>query len=791
MNVMDTLDSNKVDRAEAGPSVRVEGRSVRDIVSAVRRAREQGQKGEAADLLMAGLKRFPALMEQNYRSVYFELGLLLYQLGRMEEAETWARKGVEKQARSSALSNLLGVVLKQLGRYDEALRYLKDAAALDPKNVSPAVNCGNIYIQLNNASAAAEAFARAVAIEPNVAGHRRQLGTAYLIAGEFQRAYDEFEHALRLEPNDARTSTQRAVCLAEMGKTAESDAAFAQLIERFGPVRDLIETHLSTLRRHGRRTEALALLNSLIEAQPKEAWLHHQLARTFGGVDRRSGNKAYEQALALDPTNPDIIMDLAASLDRTRGADEPDNITAASRLAKQRVELGGNLKRHAKELRDILGRVGDYEMVAKMGSFAELGAHWAAIGKEAGLHNLMNAVSTPEQRRQLVDFHRAWGRGIQAVAAKTPIRLPAPAVGRTKIRVGLMSSDLRNHPVGYYVTPIIDRLDRTRFEIFCYSWNEGGTDRVQEHIAARVDGFRLRPDISDRDAAQLIADDGLDMLLELGGSTYMNKIRVMAWRPAPRSASWLGYPHSCGLETIDRIVTDPYTTPADPALLIEKPLQLARTWVAFESLRNPPPEIDPVTPQERNGFVTFGTMNNPWKYSPDLIATWAEAMRGVPDSRFLFVRPEGAVPPFRENMERRFASHGIAPERIMYVAVRGAHLQHYNAIDVALDTFPHTGGTTTCETIWMGVPVIALVGEALFERMSFSNLSNAGLADLCAFTKEDFVKKAVDMAGATAWRTEFRRTARERIRAHPLGQPEEFARDFQDALLRWMDEPLP
>src|SRR5262249_13817187 len=226
-------------------------------------------------------------------------------------------------------------------------------------------------------------------------------------------------------------------------------------------------------------------------------------------------------------------------------------------------------------------------------------------------------------------------------------------------------------------------------------------------------------------------------------------------------------------------------------LLIERPLELPRSWVAFEELRVPPPEIDPVTPEERNGYVTFGTMNNPWKYSHDVISTWAAVMRGVPGSQFLFVRPEGAVPPFRENIERHFEQNGIDPQRIKYVAVRGAHLPHYNEIDVALDTFPHTGGTTTCETLWMGVPVVRWVGEAFFERMSYTNLMNAGLEELCTFSRAEFVSRAIKIAGEAAWRAELKRTARERIRSHPLGQPEAHARDFQDALLGWMDEPRP
>lgn len=165
-------------------------------------------------------------------------------------------------------------------------------------------------------------------------------------------------------------------------------------------------------------------------------------------------------------------------------------------------------------------------------------------------------------------------------------------------------------------------------------------------------------------------------------------------------------------------------------------------------------------------------------------------LRQVPDSRFLFVRPEGAVASFRHNIEAQFARHGIAAERIEYVPVRGNHLQYYNAIDVALDTFPQTGGTTTCETLWMGVPVAALLGEAFFERLSYSNLNNAGLGAHCASSPAQYVAIAVALAAATDWRREFRSKARDWLRAHPLGRPDDFVRDFEQAVQSWMDEAV-
>ena len=161
--------------------------------------------------------------------------------------------------------------------------------------------------------------------------------------------------------------------------------------------------------------------------------------------------------------------------------------------------------------------------------------------------------------------------------------------------------------------------------------------------------FRLAPGVSPREAAQIIADDDLDIVFELGGTTAMNKLEAMAWKPAPLQVSWLGYPHSSGLTTIDGILVDPYLKPQDPALLIEKPFELPHSWVTLGPLSfRSGLRIEQSLPEERNHRFTFGTMNNPYKYTPEMLATWADIVSRVEGSRFLFVRPEGGTPAFRE-----------------------------------------------------------------------------------------------------------------------------------------------
>jgi predicted O-linked N-acetylglucosamine transferase (SPINDLY family) len=177
-------------------------------------------------------------------------------------------------------------------------------------------------------------------------------------------------------------------------------------------------------------------------------------------------------------------------------------------------------------------------------------------------------------------------------------------------------------------------------------------------------------------------------------------------------------------------------------------------------------------------------MNNPYKYSPEAFELWARVLQSVPGSRFLFVRPEAGVPAFRNSVERAFSRNGIAADRLAYVPVRGVHMQHYNDIDIALDTLPQTGGTTTCECLWMGVPTVSLVGPAFYERLSYSNLANAGLGDLAVDTHDAYVAAAVGLVADRERRRALRQELRETIRRSPLGDTRRWVADFEALTLR-------
>jgi predicted O-linked N-acetylglucosamine transferase (SPINDLY family) len=347
-----------------------------------------------------------------------------------------------------------------------------------------------------------------------------------------------------------------------------------------------------------------------------------------------------------------------------------------------------------------------------------------------------------------------------------------------------MSSDLRQHPVGYFALPLFDHVDDERFEVFVYSYYTGKEDSAQRHITERVSGYRWWPDISIPQAAERIAEDQLDMLIELGGSTHMNKLEVMAYKPAPLQASWLGYPHSAGLETIDYLVCDPITVPPNPDLLIEKPLLMPKSWIALGARFFSNTVEIKEAPELRNGFITYGTANNPHKYTREVLRTWAKVVAATPNSKFAFIRPEGSGESFRANITRQFEAEGVSADRVIFHPIRGAHLPFYNEVDITLDPFPLTGGTTTAETLWMGVPLVSLIGPAFYERLSASIMTNSGIGDLAVNSLDDYLAAALKLAGDRERRLELRGSLRDRMRNGPLGQTDQFASDFYDMIYR-------
>ncbi|MET0274620.1 MAG: tetratricopeptide repeat protein, partial [Phenylobacterium sp.] len=644
-------------------------------------ALKAGQPTDAIDHLIAAVTENPAQSVQVYRALLVQL----YRAQRHEEGETWAAVAVKHHPRDFDLWNTRGVMLRQLRRYPQALAALDQASKISPKHVAAQVNRGNVYLDMDDGVRAEAVFSKLVRLEPRNADYQRQLGRALVKQpGRRDAAMVRFRQAVNLKKDHVDAWLDLIGVLNEEHRLGESDeVAVRALAANPGNAR-LLESRAIILRRSGKLRPAEAYLLDLLPQHPDAAWLHYQLGSVISDWDRDRGNVHMRRAVELDPDKIDFQMALIESLERTRTGDEGVNIEESYQLARRTLaHVKTFTASHAKVIHEVFIRVCAFEDMAQVGDFTSLGRLWAEAGKHTALLKQLARVKNDEDRFELLEQHRIWGRLAEARAAEHPIKRPPARPPGGKIRLGFMSSDLRRHPVGYFALPLFDHLDSDRFEVFVYSYYQGQEDPLQAHIAGKVSAYRWWSDISAREAAQAIADDQLDLLIELGGSTHMNKLEVMGYRPAPRQASWLGYPHSAGLSTIDYLIVDPLLNPPRPEFMIEAPMVMPSTWLALGKLAFPEHHvIEPTPPHARNGFITYGTANNSYKYTAETLSTWARIVAATPDSHFMFVRPEGTSMTFRTNVLAYFAQAGVSEDRVEFVSVRGMHMAHYNGIDI-------------------------------------------------------------------------------------------------------------
>ena len=750
-------------------------------LAAAEAALKAGQGEVAIDHLAAVIEADPQQSAQVYRALLVQC----YHAGRMEEGARWGELGIERYPRDVDMLNVLGVVYRRLGRYPRALETFDQALKVAPANAAVQQNRGNVLLDLDDGVRGEAAFSKLARQDPRNPEYQRQLGRALAMQGKRAAALTRLRQAVAIKKDLVEPWLDMIGLENEEQNTAEAEALIERALAALPDHPRLLEARAIVMRRAQQMRAAEAYLLELLPRFGDSAWLQYQLGCTIADYDRDRGNTHLRKAFELDPSKMDHLMALIESIERTRTGDEGANIEEAYQLTLQALERNPTSPGYMKILFEVLVRVCAFDDFDRVGDFATRGRAWASSGRHTALLKQLAHVKGMEDRYELLEQHRLWARTAEAQAAKAPIKRPPPRPPGGKIRLGFMSSDLRQHPVGYFALPLFEHPD-DRFEVFCYSFFQGNhADKMQEMFASQCKEYRWRPDINALDAAQMIADDQLDILFELGGSTHMNKLEVMAYKPAPKQASWLGYPHSAGLKAIDYLLCDPYNTPPRRDLLVEEPLMMPSSWIALgRMVFSESFAITPGVPQDRHGHITFGTANNPHKYNRETFALWAQVLNAVPDSTFMFIRPEGGTATFRRNVIAEFGRHGVAPARIQFSNIRGRHMPFYNEVDITLDPYPLTGGTTTTESLWMGVPVVSLIGEAFYERLSASILANSGLADLATPDPAEYVRIAAALAADRDRRLTLRHSLREQIRSGPLGQTQQFASDFYDLVAR-------
>ncbi|WP_431270116.1 tetratricopeptide repeat protein [Dankookia sp. P2] len=441
--------------------------------------------------------------------------LALSDAGRAEEALAVALAAQAKRPKDFLLTNLLGIMQKRAGRLTEAQAAFEVARKLDPRAVSACQNLGNLHDQLGRFREAAAAYQAGLKIEPRNVHLLRLLGRTLRTGGDRKAAVVAFERALALGRPDLDLLTDLVGTLIDLG---EHDRAFA-VLERGRQLRgadprvDILQARLTL--RLGRPEEARVLVEQALAAAPGDADGAVLLARLHGEGNLEAANAALRQGLAANPDSVVLVTRLIENLTRSRYGDEAQHLQEAYELSCGLLQSNpGAALAHAKPLRTAFLRCVDHDRLDASGRLADLAPRWIADGEIAALHYELGNVCTLQDRLDIVEWHRAWGR--REAQAITPLSLPvAPALatGR-KLRIGFMSSDLRDHPVTYFALPLLEQYDRDRIEVYCYSFNERERDRVQAHIEQQVTGFRWWPRRPSAEVAAGIAEDGLDILFE-------------------------------------------------------------------------------------------------------------------------------------------------------------------------------------------------------------------------------------------------------------------------------------
>jgi len=348
-----------------------------------------------------------------------------------------------------------------------------------------------------------------------------------------------------------------------------------------------------------------------------------------------------------------------------------------------------------------------------------------------------------------------------------------------RLCVGYVSPDFRDHCQAMFMLPVLGRHDAERFEIVCYS-DCMRPDAVTAAIRQRCHVWRETARMGDEQLAELIRADGIDVLVDLTMHMAGNRLRVFARKPAPVQVTWLAYPGSTGLTTIDYRLTDPQLDPpgCDESVYSEKTWRLPATFWCYEPLGDVP-EVGPL-PARRNGHVTFGCLNNLCKVNERSLGLWAKVMARVPGSRLHLLTGPG---PQRARTLAVLAAHGIAGERVTFLerTGRAAYMAYYRRIDIALDTVPYNGHTTSLDSFLMGVPVVTLVGNTVVGRAGLSQLTNLGMTELIGRTGEEFVEIAVGLAGDLGRLEGLREGLRERMRGSVLMDAGAFVRGLEEA----------
>lgn len=672
----------------------------------------------------------------------------------------------------------LGIGLEASGDAQGAVAAYRRALAIDPGEPFANYNLGKLLYMQGELAECQALFQRALERKPDFPEVRVVLASLLEAQGNHQAAAAELEEALRLQPLYFGALCNYAALLRTLDRLPEAVQALRRATA-IDPADAKVNYELGTaLRALGRTDEAERFLRRAVEADPAFV----DARATLSDVCFSQGNLSVaatelEAVLRLRPDWFDAMFNYGVVLK------ELHRVAEAEAIFRRIIE---NNPDHFPSHR-LLGRVLFSQARLEEAIEVYAGAR-SRFPHELELESaelFMLSFSEDISDEALFARHKALGARLEQVypARFEPFRNNTDS--RRRLRVGYVSGDLYHHPVGLFLLPLIERHDRANFEVCCYSTG-AIEDSITKKLSASADVWRNLAKDSETAVADRINRDEIDILVDLTGHSGVPQLRVFAQQPAPVQATWLGYLNTTGMSRVHYRISDTIADPPQAGRFhTETLIRLPNSQWCYRPLVRVEPEVDP--PCRRNGYITFGSFNQISKLSLTVCTLWAEILNSLPEARLVVLGVDADLAGKR--ILQRFAQAGVPETRL--TLIKHLPLEDYfrtfNDVDIALDTTPYSGGTTTCDTLWMAVPVLTVTGSRTMSRSAASILSTVGLTDWICSTPDEYVRKAVEWSRNQDMLVDLRKTLRGRMQESPMMDEIRFARDIEAAYRRMWD----
>jgi predicted O-linked N-acetylglucosamine transferase (SPINDLY family) len=664
-----------------------------------------------------------------------------FQAGKLFEAEQLYRQILALQPNQLQALQILGRLLSMTDRGEEGSELLRRATILAPGAWEYQSDLSAVLRMSGKLEEAIAAGKRAIELRPESVEAYGNLGNCLLDQEKYAEAIEQYRRALELRSDLAEMHNSLGAALVGLGKFEEGIAAYRKALALRPVYPEALGNLAKALLESGQVEQAIACGRESLKQNPKSADAHNDLGMALkerGEYDQAIA--CYERAVELDPEFAQAWNNLGIVLGETALRDRA--------IAAHMRSITLNPKLHGAHSNLVLALHYDPAYDPQM------------IAAECRRWNTQHA----EPLKSFIPVHRN---------DRNPDR---------RLKIGYVSPDFRDHVAGRNMLPLFHHHDRQHFEICCYAFVTS-PDAMTEHFKARSDRWCSIVGMPDEQLANQIQEDQIDILVDLALHSGQNRLRLFARKPAPVQATFVGYPGSTGLTAIDYRLSDPYLDPPgiDESIYSEKTIRLPNSFWCYEPSDGLP--VRPL-PALETGALTFGCLNNFCKINPYTLSMWAHVLGQVQGSRLLLLAPPGSHQQRTiDLLGDLLGKEGIDPDRVEFTGRRSRldYLQLYNRIDLGLDTFPYNGHTTSLDSLWMGVPVVTLVGQTPVSRAGWGQLSNLGLTDLAAHTTEQFVRIAVALANDLPRLNDLRSTLRQRMEKSPLMDAPGFTKDVEAA----------